>query len=418
MSNPLFRESALQSLSSPEQLDQLIKITRPRSWIALSTIGFILLATLIWSVFGTLPTNLKGAGLIIRKAGAFNIVALGNGIVTDFDELKVGDTVHKDQIIGHIAQPNLLQQIKATKASLNLLVKANATILAEVNLQKPAQNSSIKQQIAIQKSIIAANQEALLVQNRTLQLQASLLKDGLIVQTQYEETLQGVFASQNKIDTAKNVLQSLVIQSISNQGQYQDTIRQSDTALLQARNQLESLQQQYSLASNLVSPLEGVVTEKLVLLGDIVNANQAVLTLESPKRDYLAIVYIPISAGPKRIKPGMDVQVSLNAFAKERYGYLQGKVTTMSKYSSTKQGMIAVIKNTDAVQSMKASGPVFSVQIELLHDKSTLSGYQWSSTAGSQIDFTSGSDCMGLITVGQQKPISLIIPILKTMTGF
>jgi HlyD family secretion protein len=356
--------------------------------------------------------------MVIRKGGNFNVVALGNGIVTDFGELKVGDFVNKDQIIGHIAQPNLLQQIEAAKASLNLLEKANTTILAEISQQAPAQNSSIKQQIAIQKSLIAANETALLAQNRALQLQASLLKDGLIVQTQYEQTLQSVFAAQNQIDTAKNALQSLVIQSITNQGQYQDTIRQSDTALLQARNQLESLQQQYHLASNLVSPLEGIVIEKLVLHGDIVNVNQTVLTLESTKRDYLAMIYMPISVGAKRIKPGMDVQVNLNSFDKERYGYLQGKVTAISKYSSTEQGMTAIIKNTDAVHTMEASGPVFSVQVELLKDKTTVNGYQWSSTAGSQIDFTSGSYCTGLINVEQQKPISLIIPLLKTMAGF
>ncbi|MEY3760144.1 MAG: hypothetical protein RIR39_1635, partial [Pseudomonadota bacterium] len=121
MSNPLFRESALQSLSSPEQLDQLIKITRPRSWIALSTIGFILMATVTWSIFGSLPTNLQGSGVIVRTGGAFNVVALGNGVVTDFGDFKTGDFIHKGDIIGHIAQPVLKEQIEAAKSNLNFL---------------------------------------------------------------------------------------------------------------------------------------------------------------------------------------------------------------------------------------------------------------------------------------------------------
>jgi len=60
MPNPIFRQSALQNLSSPEQLDQLIKITRLRSWIVLVAIGLILVATGLWSFFGTLSTSLTG----------------------------------------------------------------------------------------------------------------------------------------------------------------------------------------------------------------------------------------------------------------------------------------------------------------------------------------------------------------------
>jgi HlyD family secretion protein len=399
-------------------LDQLIKITRPRSWIALSTIGFILMATVAWSIFGTLPTNLQGSGVIVRTGGAFNVVALGNGVVTDFGDFKTGDFIHKGDIIGHIAQPVLKEQIEAAKSNLNFLAKANASILAEISQQEPAQNGSIKQQIAIQQATINANEEALLAQNRALQLQNSLLKDGLIVQSQYEETLQAVFAAQNKIDSAKNALQGLTIQTITNKGQYQDTIRQSNTTLLQAKNQLDSLQVQYALTSNLVSPLDGLVVEKLALRGDIVTTNQSVLTLESDLENYQAILYMPLSQRPKRIKPGMDVQIALLSHDKERYGYLKGRVLNISKYTATEQGIMALIKNADIVHSMEASGPVFSVQVELLRDKTTISGYQWSSKAGKQINVTSGTYCNSLITVEQQKPISLIIPLLKTMVGF
>jgi len=422
MSNPLFRESALQSLSSPEQLDQLIKITQPRSWIALISIGFILVATILWSIFGSLPTNLQGAGMIVKKEGNFNVVALGNGVITDLVDLKVGGFVSKDQIIGHIGQPDLEQKIVAAKANLNLLEKENASILAEIRQHEPEKNNSIKQQIDIQQSIITANEAALAAQNRALQLQESLLKDGLIVQSQYDETLQNVFGAQNKIDTAKNTLQSLVIETITNKSSYQDIIRKSETALLQSRNELKNLQVQYELATKLVSPFDGVVIEKLALNGDVVNSNQAVLTLESSHTDYEVILFMPVLVSGngtkvRRINPGMEVQVAINSRQKERYGYLKGRVRSISKYSSTEQGMTAVLKNIDVVNAMKASGPVFSVNVELLPDKNTSSGYEWSSKAGSSIVITSGAYCTGLITIENEKPINLILPLLKTMAG-
>ncbi len=38
MSQGLFRETSLEKLSSPEQLDALIKVTSPRAWLALAAL--------------------------------------------------------------------------------------------------------------------------------------------------------------------------------------------------------------------------------------------------------------------------------------------------------------------------------------------------------------------------------------------
>lgn len=52
MSQSLFREVSLEKLSFPEQLDELIKVTSPRAWLALIAIGCILLSAIIWGFFG------------------------------------------------------------------------------------------------------------------------------------------------------------------------------------------------------------------------------------------------------------------------------------------------------------------------------------------------------------------------------
>lgn len=418
MPNPLFRESALQNLSSPEQLDQLIKITQPRSWIVLATIGFILVVAVLWSIFGSLPTTLTGQGIIIRAGGTFNNVALGNGVVTDFGDFKVGDTIRKGDIIGHVDQPVLAQQIEAAKIELDRLEKVNNSILAEIGEQKPAQNSSIKQQTGIQHGTIAAKEESLHSLKLTLQQQELLLKDGLITRQQYEQTRQAIFAAQNEIGAAHNALQNLVIQNISNNGTHEERIRQSGANLLQARNYLEDLRVQYDIASNLVSLTDGIVVEKLVSRGDTVTGNQPVLSVESNVRHFQAVIYLPLASQTKRIKPGMDVQIALSTAEKERYGYLLGKVMAISKYPSTEQGMMTAIHNQAIVREMSKSGPPFSIQVDLVPDNTSRSGYQWSSKAGAQVDFWSGTFCHGSFTIEKQRPISLIIPLLKQMAGF
>ena len=62
----LYRKAALEKLASPERLDVLMQVTSPRGWIALYTMGGVLFAVLVWSVFGSIPTRVDGDGILIR----------------------------------------------------------------------------------------------------------------------------------------------------------------------------------------------------------------------------------------------------------------------------------------------------------------------------------------------------------------
>src|SRR6516164_9720250 len=75
------REAALERLSSPEQLDYLMSITSPASWLALSAIGAISLLILLWGVFGSIPDKVAGKGILIRGGAVFDVASGADGIV-------------------------------------------------------------------------------------------------------------------------------------------------------------------------------------------------------------------------------------------------------------------------------------------------------------------------------------------------
>lgn len=58
----MFRQTALERLSTPERLDELMHVTSPRYWIALLALGGLLVTALIWSGFTTISTTVSGAG--------------------------------------------------------------------------------------------------------------------------------------------------------------------------------------------------------------------------------------------------------------------------------------------------------------------------------------------------------------------
>ena len=66
----LFRQEALEQISSPEQLDQLIQVVTLKDWLPLASIGFLVALALIWSFVGRIPVFVEAKGLLVRSADA------------------------------------------------------------------------------------------------------------------------------------------------------------------------------------------------------------------------------------------------------------------------------------------------------------------------------------------------------------
>ncbi len=75
MSKPIFRQVALERLSSPEQLDQLMPVTSLRAWAALLALLLILITAFGWSLVGTLPTQVAGHGILIRGGQVLRVAS-------------------------------------------------------------------------------------------------------------------------------------------------------------------------------------------------------------------------------------------------------------------------------------------------------------------------------------------------------
>jgi multidrug resistance efflux pump len=102
---PVFRQVALERLSSPEQLDQLMQVTTPKGWLALLAVGGLLLAALVWSIFGSLPTQVPGQGILLGGGGVNTVFASSEGQIKRI-HVKVGDMVRRGQLIARLEPTN------------------------------------------------------------------------------------------------------------------------------------------------------------------------------------------------------------------------------------------------------------------------------------------------------------------------
>ena len=56
-SDGIFREKSLMRVSSPEALNDYIRVTTPSVWLVLGALVVLLVGMLVWSIFGTVETH-------------------------------------------------------------------------------------------------------------------------------------------------------------------------------------------------------------------------------------------------------------------------------------------------------------------------------------------------------------------------
>jgi hypothetical protein len=63
MQNNIFREKSMDRVSSPEQLNDYIKVSNPAVWMIISSIIILLIGICVWGIFGKLNTVIKTGGV-------------------------------------------------------------------------------------------------------------------------------------------------------------------------------------------------------------------------------------------------------------------------------------------------------------------------------------------------------------------
>lgn len=107
----LFRQKALQQLSSAEKLDQLIQVVSPKDWLPLVILSILGFSGLIWAIFGRIPITVRGEGILIHPR---RIITLQSAIAGELTALNIdsGQCIEKGTILANIDPKSQKQQLK------------------------------------------------------------------------------------------------------------------------------------------------------------------------------------------------------------------------------------------------------------------------------------------------------------------
>lgn len=229
----IYRKSALEKLSSPEQLDRMIVITPLSFWLAMIGAGAVILVALIWSIVGRLPVTVNGNGIYINDAGVNVVYADTAGVIASV-EVQPGDTIQQGQTVATVTNPDAQAQMNLINERLQQI---NHVTLFSTN---DAVTADTKNLIEIKNSLESAGFS---VQQNNVSLEMQ--------QQQYAEEKALLDSLAAQMEQAKSAYYSALDKSNSgsteqlNYQKAQETVSAQAAKLSEAQQAAASLQQSY-----------------------------------------------------------------------------------------------------------------------------------------------------------------------------
>ena len=418
MSQYLFRKAALDRLSSPEQLDKTLTIVSLKGWIILAASGLIIVSLLFWSFFGKIPYRITGTGMLIKTGGIYDISHISEGKITDV-RIRVNDIISKGDVIGRIEQLELLEELKTTRQKLADF-KQDLKNLEALKTEKEA-----IQIVLIEQEINALNQSIKNLHDRVAFLKDKIDREKILVKERVI-TRQQVALTENELKSAyeeiarnENLIKQKELSKIENEKLRIEEISRVNNEIKNMEKRIIELQDMFNDRTRIVSPYDGRVIEVLTTENDIISAGQSLVRIEligKQIKELETVVYIPVTLG-KKIKPGMKVEISPSTVKKEEFGYILGRVSSVSEYPVTKNAMMKTLGNEILINTIAQDGAPIEVFADLHTDSETVSGFKWSSKSGPPSKIYSGTLCDVNITVSEIRPINFIIPEIRKRLG-
>jgi HlyD family secretion protein len=417
MQTSVFRKSSLDRLSSPEQLDELMRVTTPKGWVVLFALLALIGVAVVWGILGRVSVTVEGQGILMKSGGILNVQHIAGGMIKEI-KVKSGDVVHQGDVVARVNQIEIVNRINETRIKLKELESKHARTKQYSEEDLELQKRYLRQQELNILATIQSDQEQLKFLAEKVKAFEDLEKKGGISKQQVVETKSQYESLKQKIADNQNRLKELQLKKLEVSKSKEMERTTSDSEIDETRRSLELLEQELVLKSDVVSPYTGRVIEVMVNEGTMINPGTPLLSLEPVGRgikNLEAVVFVP-SEG-RNLKPGMEVQVSPSGVKKEEFGFILGRVTRVSEYPASSQGMMRVLGNESLVKSLAEQGPVIGVNVDLVPSSKTTSGFRWSSPGGPPITIQSGTVCSAKIIERKQRPISLVIPKIKEFLG-
>ena len=402
-----FRKQAIDKVSSPEQLDLVMQVTSPLGWLALATVGLVLIVALIWSILGSIPDLVDGQGVLIRGERLNDIVATATGTLVKITVSPDTD-VQAGQVIAEIAKD---------KGEIEQKLTMKKDELGRIQSQNASAGGSDQQAIARNQGLLGAKQAELVSLRQQRKTQEDLVNKGLKaanVLFDYDRRITGTLGEIASIEREDAAIREQMNPRENQEAGVKAEIQQLENELLRS-------------TAEITSPQAGRVVQVIKSASDKVREGEPLMRLElnaptTGQASYCggnvhAVMYISgLLAG--KVHPGQEARISPTDVKKEEFGYIKGEITWISRNAASPDDMREKLKNDKLVQGFNSEGPVFEARVCLGLDKDNkANGFKWSSSTGPAKKIESGTLATASVVVDERRPYTYVVPTVRHAIG-
>src|SRR5580658_8706362 len=294
MDRGIFRAVALERLSSPDELDRLLRVTDTKAWIAQFAIFGLLIVALVWGYTGKLPSTISGQGVIVRTGGVLNVVAAGSGVVARL-KVNAGDKISAGQIVATVAQPAIVEKYKGAQQTLAQAVREKDRSHTSREQEAKLAAAAIQRRRANAESEIRHLGEQADLAKEQVAAQEQLLAAGIVIKQKAIEARQNLTAIEDRIAAVHAQVQELEAEEFTNRAKVQQVDAEKQIGIQDLQRNLHEIENQLEIAQNVVSPYGGEVLEVKVSPGATVALGDPILSIQPDVQDLQALLYLPAS---------------------------------------------------------------------------------------------------------------------------
>jgi HlyD family secretion protein len=417
----IFREAALERLSTPDRLDQGLTIVGSAEWIGLGALIALIVGGAIWALTIRVPITVGGSGIMLEPGGLLEVTSGSRGRLVHFN-VSPGTQVTAGQEIARVDQSELQSQLITAKAELRDVQAEREQIIAFQNRKRPTLAAATQQKRQAYQDHVKFLTERLDQLIEREKVNRDLFAKGYAAVQKVLDTQLEIGQADEQRQRDINGLRELDLDETKQRVADEQELMQIELKVSSAQRKVENLDEQLARESVVSSPYAGRVVELKVKVGEIVERGASLFTvIPSSVADkagglagnsLTAVIYVPSGEG-KQIKVGMPVALSPSVAPREEYGFLIGKVRWVAEVPATPEGMTYTLKNKQLVQTLSNNAAPIEVAVELELDPATRSGYKWSSSRGPDLKLNDGTLTRADIEVRDMPLLSLVIPPLR-----
>lgn len=473
-SKPIFRKKSLERLSTPDRLDQLLRVVKRRAWIPLLTLGGLLVLAVAWAFFGRIPITVEGTAVLAHPRQVVPLQAQSPGelralLIYRGKEVKEGD------VIALLARTDLEQEIALEKLRL-MQFQDRAQALARFNVDQVDQEmefyasqrerletrieavQSRAEDVRKQAARYALEQRSNLEQTRkrTQALETALqarfesyqrlLEDGLADEDTLVSYQQRLVANRLSLADVDVRLQELALREIQAMQAYerqmdvvadlhirveevelkeQQAQKRLDEAEIDDRTGEEAitrtiagLESALERQSKIVAESDGTVLEVTVSPGSRVVPGQRIASMvkADPNQTLQALAYFEIADG-KKIRKTLTARISPASVQQQRFGSIVGEVLDVSRLPVTADFVVNQVGTREMARMLVGDEGRIEVVVRLDPDPKRQGRYRWTSGGGPSFRISAGTTARVRVTLEERAPITILIPALRGWLG-